>query len=252
MPEIRKILGAGVLAATVAVACGGRLADVREEMDRPPHEAADHSDEASLAPFPRDAAAADASDAASADVAEAGSACSRFVTAVVDHAFGPGQSHNQTTGFPDALYGPPFAGKAGSVVSLGNGGHVVVAFGGTAIVDGPGVDFTVFENPLPGFVELATVAVSDDGVSWTSFPCTWKPGDADYGSCAGVAPVRSSPLNGIDPTDPRVSGGDGFDLHDIGVARARFVRITDRPDLDGPDGVFDLDAVAIVNAECAP
>lgn len=174
----------------------------------------------------------------------------RFATSVVDHAFGTGQDFNQKAGFPQAIFGPPAAGDASSVVSLGNGGWVIVAFDGNAIVDGPGPDFIVFENPLPNFKELATVAVSDDGATWFEFPCDAPRGAADYGTCAGVNVVNSSPKNGIDPLDPTVAGGDAFDLALLGVARARFVRITDRVDLDGPDGVFDLDAVAIINAAC--
>ncbi len=174
----------------------------------------------------------------------------RFITGVVDHRFGTGQNHNQAEGFPEALFGPPRAGDSSSVVSLGNGGYVVVEFAGNAIIDGPGVDFTVFENPFGNFRELATVAVSEDGITWHEFPCTAGRGAIDFGYCAGVHPVRSRPGNGVDPLDPSVSGGDTYDLRDIGVARARYVRITDRVDLDGDDGVFDLDAVAIVNAEC--
>jgi hypothetical protein len=56
--------------------------------------------------------------------------------------------------------------------------------------------------------------------------------------------------NAIDPSDPTVAGGDAFDLADLGVSRARYVRITDRVDLTGLNGSFDLDAVSIVHAEC--
>lgn len=176
--------------------------------------------------------------------------CSRFVTRVVDHAFGGGQSFNQER-FPEPLFGPPDANQPRAVVSLGNGGFVVLGFEGSAIVDGPGPDFTVFENPLPTYRELATVAVSEDGESWHEFPCTATNDGPDYGACAGVALVYSSPSNGVDPLDPEVSGGDAYDLAEVGVSRARFVRITDRADLvGGLADVFDLDAVAIVNAEC--
>jgi hypothetical protein len=72
--------------------------------------------------------------------------------------------------------------------------------------------------------------------------------------CAGWHPVYSSPGNGISPVDPSVAGGDPFDLADVGLSEARFVRIHDVsgetcPDAGGPtsDG-FDLDAVSIVNA----
>jgi hypothetical protein len=173
----------------------------------------------------------------------------RFVTRVVEHAFGGSQNSNQE-GFPEALYGPPEANEPRAVVSLGNGGWVVLAFDGNAIVDGPGVDFTVFENPLPTFQELASVAVSDDGAHWVELPCAAEQDADDFGACAGVGRVFSSTHNGIDPLDPRVSGGDQYDLADFHVARARYVRITDRADLTGLAGVFDLDAIAIVNSEC--
>ena len=201
---------------------------------------------AAPAPMPAPPRTADGSASHEAGTCEGGPGA-RFITGVVDHRFGPGQNHNQVGGFPEALYGPPYAGNPASVVSLGNGGYVVVEFAGNAIIDGPGVDFTVFENPFGNFRELATVAVSEDGLTWHEFPCTAGPGAIDFGYCAGVNPVLSRPGNGVDPLDPSVSGGDTYDLRDIGVTRARYVRITDRPDLDS---VFDLDAVAIVNAEC--
>ena len=43
---------------------------------------------------------------------------------------------------------------------------------------------------------------------------------------------------------------DAFDLADVGLVEARWVRITDRVDLQGMNGVFDLDAVGLVNAAC--
>lgn len=203
----------------------------------------------------RDAGAIDASHPDGGDAGDDAGSCAtgpgaRFVTSVVDWHFGTGQNFNQKTGFPSAIFGPPDANDTSSVVSLGNGGWVILAFEGNAIVDGPGVDFTVFENPLPQFKELATVAVSDDGVTWHEFPCTATNKGPDYGFCAGVGIVNASRTNGIDPLDPSVSGGDPYDLADLGITKARYVRITDRVDLDGSDGVFDLDAVAIVNAEC--
>ncbi|MEO6599806.1 MAG: hypothetical protein ABIQ16_08045 [Polyangiaceae bacterium] len=173
-----------------------------------------------------------------------------FATDVLSYSFGGGQTFNQTSAFPGAILGPPVANDPASVVSLGNGGWVVLGFAGNAIVDGPGVDFTVFENPLPTFKELATVAVSDDAEHWVEFPCTAAQDAIDFGFCAGVGLVFSSPRNGIDPLDPTVSGGDHYDLADIGVSHARYLRITDRVDLDGAAGVFDLDAVAIVHGEC--
>ena len=184
-------------------------------------------------------------------VPDAGPSCaepSRFISEIVAHGFGTGQNHNQTRGFPEVLYGPPEAGNSESVVSLGNGGWLIAAFGDNAIVDGPGPDFIVFENPIGNFYELATVSVSEDGVAWEVFPCTGS-SEAPVG-CAGVGLVHSSRDNGIDPLDPAVAGGDAFDLAEVGLTTAYFVRIEDRPDLVGTQGVFDLDAIAIVNALC--
>jgi hypothetical protein len=252
MPRLFTIALASLTA--VLTCCGGKLAFDAEldPIDEPSGEghgsALDDAGSSSQRPDAGRDASADGGegDASSSE----GGSCARFITSVVEHAFGPGQDHNQVGGFPDALYGPPVAGSPSSVVSLGNGGHVVVAFGESVIVDGPGVDFTVFENPLASFRELATVAVSDDGIVWYEYPCTAARNASDYGYCAGVNRVWSTPTNGVDPLDPAVSGGDSYDLADVGLQRARFVRITDRPDLIGDDGVFDLDAVAIVNVEC--
>ena len=183
----------------------------------------------------------------------------RFVTSAIAHEFGPGQSVGQDT-FPGLILGPPKGAgdRNGSmdVVSLGNGGTVTVAFEGNEIIDEPGPDFIVFENafyasgdPANPFAELGTVAVSDDGVTWHEFPCTAT--SAPYGQCGGVRPVYANAgENDIDPLDPEVAGGDPYDLADLGVARARYVRITDRADITGLNGVFDLDAVGIVHAAC--
>jgi hypothetical protein len=209
-------------------------------------------------------------------VGDASIAESRFVTGVV--SFSP----TDCAGFgvpsmPGIVEGPPVGGGAdkGStdVLSLGSGGSIVVTFAPNAIVDGPGPDFVVFENPFDiggsstnVYAEPGEVSVSDDGTTWTTFPCTpvMDPGATDgtgtappYGSCAGWHVVLSSPSNGISPLDPTVSGGDVFDLATIGVTHARYVRIVDRTAESCPEAGadklttngFDLDAIAILNAE---
>lgn len=201
---------------------------------------------------------------------------SRFVTGVVQ--FSP----TDCTGFgaaslPGIVEGPPVGGGTdhGSldVVSLGSGGSIEVTFAPNAIVDGPGPDFIVYENPfwIAGsssdvYAEPGEVSVSDDGQTWTPFPCnpTFDPGASDgtgtappYGACAGWGVVYSTPQNGISPFDPAKAGGNAYDLADIGVKHARFVRIVDRTDEACPEAGadkpntngFDLDAIAIVNAE---
>ena len=187
----------------------------------------------------------------------------RFATAVVSFTPGPCAGFG-IPGMPKVIQGPPVgAGDAlggTDVVSLGEKGEIVVTFGENAIVDAPGPDFIVFENPFfaagdpqkPN-AELAEVSVSDDGTTWTAFPCA-RASAPPYGTCAGWRPVYSAPGNGISPFDPASAGGDAFDLADVGVARARFVRIRDmgstacdaqtKPTNTG----FDLDAVAILHA----
>jgi hypothetical protein len=79
------------------------------------------------------------------------------------------------------------------------------------------------------------------------FPC--EPGDGpSYGDCAGWRPVFANVLDdSTDPFDPDVSGGAPYDLADVGLSEASFVRITD---LLGDEVVFDLDAVSVVNGRC--
>ncbi len=181
----------------------------------------------------------------------------RFATSVVSACLGAAQGFGQDR-LPDIVLGPPKGGGCcgGSldVLSLGDGGSIVLAFEGNAIIDGPGADFLVFENAFERgggdaasvFAELATVEVSEDGAAWSAFPCA-----ADrypHDGCAGWHPVHANPdENDVDPLDPSSAGGDPFDLAEIGVPLARFVRITDRA---GTPDVFDLDAVGIVHALC--
>jgi hypothetical protein len=184
---------------------------------------------------------------------------SRFATSVVSFTAGPGSTFGQDK-LPGIVLGPPKGGgdTMGSVdvVTLGNGGSITLGFAPSEIIDGPGPDFIVFENPFyvngdktEPFAELGTVGVSTNGRDFTDFPCTATA--YPYGSCAGWHPVYANPdENNIDPTDPAVAGGDAFDLADLGVAEARYVRITDRVDQTGLAGTFDLDAVSIVNAAC--
>ena len=192
-------------------------------------------------------------------------AADRFITNVVSVSYGPCSGFGQSS-MPDIVEGPPVGGGCcqGStdVVSLGNGGSIVVSFDPNAIVDGPGPDFIVFENPFeiaanPNnlYAEPGIVSVSDDGVTWTSFPCTATFANPPYGLCAGWHPVYSAPGNGISPVDPSVSGGDVFDLATIGVTHARYVKIEDHTVTEPCDAThkattngFDLDAIAILNA----
>src|SRR5439155_282011 len=80
--------------------------------------------------------------------------------------------------------------------SLGLGGSIVLEFTDNVVVDGPGPDFTVFENPFlvrgtttgVPYAEPGTVSVSADGVHWATFPCALDQ-PPYYPGCAGVYPV---------------------------------------------------------------
>lgn len=186
-----------------------------------------------------------------------------------------------------AVRGAPRGGGlsqgATDTVSLGQTvggavGGITVAFVDNVIVNGPGADFTVFENAFlqaglvtgPPYAEPGTIAVSADGVHWAAFPCALEQAPYHPG-CAGVYPVfanRDDPaapsalvpctapvasLVGLDlPPDyrPACSGGDSFDLAAVGLAAARYVRVDAGPRdarLGGLSG-FDLDAVAAVHS----
>lgn len=59
-----------------------------------------------------------------------------------------------------------------SVVSLGDAGSAILTFQ-SPITNLQGPDFCVFENSFdPGFLELAFVEVSSDGINFTRFPAT--------------------------------------------------------------------------------
>jgi len=129
------------------------------------------------------------------------------------------------------------------------GGEMVIKFD-NLIRDVSGADFTVFENVfyLDGlenkrWMEPSVVYVSRNGEDWSLFPFNYfptsdlsNPGNYLKGF-AGVEPVFS---NGVypDPTNPAVSGGDQFDLADVGLDWIQYVRLRSTGDrwLTDPDG----------------
>ncbi|MBU4483795.1 hypothetical protein KKA47_00060 [bacterium] len=183
--------------------------------------------------------------------------CNGFAVAV--KSFNPGEGYGfGYDNFPDiVLGGPEGKGSGGGgfdVLSLGKDGEITLDVGDCLIVDGDGPDFTIFENvfliggnPENPFKELATVGVSLDGINFTYFDCL--DGSYPYTDCAGWNPTKSNvETNGIDPFDPDVSGGDPFDLADIGIEKARYIRIIDLSNGGGPNNSgFDLDAIAVIN-----
>lgn len=144
-----------------------------------------------------------------------------------------------------ALGGPRGAGTAAGntshVVSLGYGGRLTLALTDGGIVDGPGPDFIVFENafeigqnPDTIFTETCLVEVSANGIEWFAFPMEYLPlGEtpwrtpANFSGMAGIGPVLANvDSNSIDPTDPAIAGGDAFDLADLALPYAQFIRLT--------------------------
>jgi len=210
-----------------------------------------------------------------------------YADAVVGYS--PGTDGGFKSGFlPGIVLGPPegaglFQGGL-DVVSLGLSGEIVVEFTDNLVVDGPGVDFIVFENAfleddngvtVAPFMEPARVAVSQDGVHWAPFSaCALDPAEAAefHPGCAGVYPVLSKPVAGFPhasiPSEvpiaalvgqdidtlqiPAGAGGDAFDLAEVGLAWARFVRIESAGFATSPAVAptvgADLDAVAAVHS----
>lgn len=174
---------------------------------------------------------------------------------VVDFSPGERAGFGQDA-MPDVVLGVPHGAglTSGSthVVSLGRGGTITLELGADAI-DGEGADLIVFENAFEAqpsgllFSERGVVEVSADGHDWVAFDC-----DAETGSgCAGYGPVNAHPENDVCATCPGEAGGDVFDLTDVGIISARFVRITDDQEQGAPpeanNAGFDLDAVCGVS-----
>lgn len=176
----------------------------------------------------------------------------RVVSFAPGEAAGFGQDR-----YPGIVLGPPRGGgaTAGSldVLSLGREGVIVLELVDLVAVDGEGADLLVFENPFSGYVETAVVAASADGVEWREWPC--DPADVEGGrpGCAGVAPVfQNGPATG--QLDPAATGGDAYDLREIGLERARFVRVRDTGAnaYQGSGGGFDLDGLGVVHGVAGP
>jgi hypothetical protein len=158
---------------------------------------------------------------------------------------------------PEVVLGPPRGGGTGvgglHVVSLGVGGEIVLGFGAREISDGPGADLIVFENvfwangdPDAAFSEPGEVAVSEDGERWEAFPCD-PSAPIDESGCAGMHPTLAYDAAKMPELDPDETGGDAFDLADVGLSSARYVRIRDLSDEgEGTSAGFDLDAVGVV------
>lgn len=133
------------------------------------------------------------------------------------------------------------ANKDGGI-SAPYGGSIVLEFSDNIVVNGPGADFTVFENAFFAagdfsnrYIEPAVVSVSQDGLEYFEFPFDYVPHFDLQGKettnnpysyafgFAGKEPVYSA--GGVpDPTNPAVSGGDAFDLSWITAKNLKWIR----------------------------
>lgn len=160
--------------------------------------------------------------------------------------------------YPINVIGPPdqdpslskynASNKPQEILSLGFNGEITLEFVDNYIIDGQGADFTVFENVFISlfdgfpFIEAGIVSVSQNGQDFVEFPydtASWK-------GLAGITPTYDN----LDFCNPEISGGDQFDLADLGLPWVRFVRIKDLGDIKKEglwNGDFDLDAVVAIN-----
>ena len=177
-------------------------------------------------------------------------------------SFKPGKGQNSGQSelhFPKNIFGLPDtnasdyfqASSEEQVCSLGLGGEIIVGFKNRIITEGDGFDFTIFENAFINpatqkvFAEPAVVAVSQDGINYIEFPYNFE----TLAGCAGTIPTNGK----YNPFNPDESGGNSFDLSEIGLKWASYIKITDITEklLENPShqyydpilSGFDLDAI---------
>lgn len=169
-------------------------------------------------------------------------------------------------------------GKAGSngVVSLGDGGTAILTFK-KPITNGEGADFAIFENAfLDGFLELATVAVSSNGIDFVQFPAVSNmpiatqlgPFDytnnaanlynlagkyrAKYGTPFDLAELANTPnldINSI--THVKIKDVIGSINPQYATLDKNQNPINDPFPTPFPSGGFDLDAVGVIHEKTA-
>ena len=172
---------------------------------------------------------------------------------------------------PSQAFGPAGTDTT-AVVVLGNAGTITLTFG-SAITDGDGWDFAVFENSFASdlFLELGFVEVSSDGTHFARFDSAFRGPAAPCGSCSGTAAqigglAGSSMVGYGTPFDLAALGNnplvrDGF----IDLTAIKYVRIVDivgdgttpdsfgrgivDPISSGPTAGFDLDGIAVLNQQ---
>jgi hypothetical protein len=122
------------------------------------------------------------------------------------------------------------------------GGSIVLAFEDNIIDISPGEDFTVFENVFfingdanQRFMEPAIVSVALFEGEWHRFPIDVVPPASTSSTPPTMDPfyynrgfAGRNATTGGDPTDPRQSGGDSFNISDLkipGLTWVRYIKI---------------------------
>lgn len=120
----------------------------------------------------------------------------------------------------------------------GHGGSILLAFEDNLVENGPGEDFTVFENvffingdPNQRFMEPAIVSVALFEDQWFRFPIDIVPPATASSTVPTSDPfyynrgfAGRNATTGSNPTDPKQSGGDSFDLSALGVPGLTWIR----------------------------
>ena len=91
------------------------------------------------------------------------------------------------------------------------------------------------------------IEASMDGENWDVFACNPEVEEVGmWEGCAGWTPTFDFQLDGAF-LNPDWSGGDGFDLQELGVEATKYVRIRDlSTGGPSPSAGFDLDALGMV------
>jgi PEP-CTERM motif len=164
----------------------------------------------------------------------------------------------------------PAVGDSFDIVGLGDAGHITLTFA-TAITNGAGFDFAVFENSFSdNFLELAYVEVSSNGSDFFRFANDSLTA-ASVGAFGSTDPTNLSGLAG----KYRQGFGTPFDLAELAgvsalldVNNVGYVRLVDiigdgsyldtsgdpiyDPYPSSGAGGFDLDAVGVLHAVPEP
>ena len=177
-----------------------------------------------------------------------------WASSVLDYHFGTGQTLGQDApNFPGNVLGSVSpsvsatvpASLPSEVLSLGRNGWIILGFD-QEILNGNGADFTVFENAFEYsgglvFDEWLMVSVSQDGQNWVTFP---------YDSLTGAGMAGRTPTNGggINYQDVTQSGGNSFDLADLGLASIRYVKLQDATRFQSSEKISaEVDAVIAIH-----